>query len=72
MIALRNERYVSAYDIAAVQASLGDTDGAFEWLDRVFEERAQMRGLLGVDPSFDGLRDDPRMKSFLERLSPRT
>ncbi|HYJ40823.1 MAG TPA: winged helix-turn-helix domain-containing protein [Steroidobacteraceae bacterium] len=70
LIALRQERYVSAYDIAAVQASLGETDQAFEWLNRAFEERAQMRGLLGVDPSFDSLREDSRMKPLLERLRP--
>lgn len=70
LIALRQERYVSAYDIAAVQASLGETDQAFEWLDRAFEERAQMRGLLGVDPSFDSLRSDPRMKPLLGSLRP--
>lgn len=67
LIALRQERYVSAYDIAAVQASLGDADHAFEWLDRAFQERAQLRGVLGVDPSFDGLRGDPRMKALLEK-----
>jgi TolB-like protein/DNA-binding winged helix-turn-helix (wHTH) protein/Tfp pilus assembly protein PilF len=69
LIALRQERYVSAYDIAAVQASLGDADRAFEWLDRALDERAQMRGLLGVDPSFDGLREDSRMTARLERLT---
>jgi len=70
LIALRQERYVSAYDIAAVHASLGDADHAFEWLNRGVEERAQLRGLLAVDPSFDNLRGDPRMKPLLEKLGP--
>ncbi len=70
LMALRNERYVSAYDIASVHASLGDADHAFEWLDRAVEERAQLRGLTGVDPSFDGLREDPRMKPLLKRVTP--
>ena len=69
LIALRRERYVSAYDIAAVQASLGNKDLAFEWLTRAIEERAQMRGLLGVDPSFDGLREDARMRPLLAAIA---
>lgn len=69
LIALRREHYVSAYDIAAVQASLGNIDQAFEWLDRAIEERAQMRGLLGVDPSFDALRADPRMKPLMASIA---
>jgi TolB-like protein/Tfp pilus assembly protein PilF len=72
VLALRGERYVSAYDIAGIQASLGNADQAFEWLDRAVAEGAQLLRLLGRDPSFDGLHGDARMATLLARIdSPR-
>jgi len=67
LLALSRERYVSSYDIAAIQVSLGRADQAFESLERALADRAQML-VLGVDPAFDGLRADPRMKALMERL----
>jgi DNA-binding winged helix-turn-helix (wHTH) protein/tetratricopeptide (TPR) repeat protein len=69
VLALRSERYVSAYDIASIQASLGDADQAFEWLDRAVAEHAGMLRLLGGDQSFDGLRHDERMTALLARIN---
>jgi TolB-like protein/DNA-binding winged helix-turn-helix (wHTH) protein/Flp pilus assembly protein TadD len=68
VIRLRSERYVSAYDIAAIQATLGDADKAFEWLDRAVAERAQLLKLLDRDPSFDALHDDARMAPLLAHI----
>ncbi len=47
---LANERYVPAYDIATIHASLGDADRAFEWLDGAVAERAHMLGFFPIDP----------------------
>ena len=68
LLTLARVRYIPAYDIAAIYASLGDTERAFEWLDRAVAERGQMRGLLFIDPAFDPLRDDPRMTRILAVL----
>jgi len=69
--ALARERYVPAYDIAGIHAALGNRDRAFEWLERAFDERAQLIGWLPWDAVFDGLRDDPRYPVALRRLPAR-
>jgi hypothetical protein len=63
------ERYVSAYDIAAIHVSLGNPDEAFAWLDRAIKERAMPLVVLRFDPAFDGIRDDPRMADVMARLN---
>jgi TolB-like protein/DNA-binding winged helix-turn-helix (wHTH) protein/Flp pilus assembly protein TadD len=69
LIALSKTRYVSAYDIAVVEVSLGNVDQAFEWLNRNVDERGQMLGLLKADPAFDPIREDARMAALLKRIS---
>jgi DNA-binding winged helix-turn-helix (wHTH) protein/TolB-like protein/Flp pilus assembly protein TadD len=68
---LATQRYVSAMDIAAIQASLGDRDLAFESLERAFEDRATNIGFLEYEPSFDTLRGDPRLTSLVQRIGAR-
>ncbi len=60
-------RYVSPYWIAVVYAGLGDTDGALEWLERLYEERSGFLIFLKVEPIFDSLRSDPRFTDLLRR-----
>lgn len=69
LMKLSRERYVSAYDIAAVHVSLGHDNQAFEWLERAIEERAMPLVLLPYDPAFDNIRADPRMKSIAQRAA---
>jgi TolB-like protein/DNA-binding winged helix-turn-helix (wHTH) protein/Tfp pilus assembly protein PilF len=67
--ALSREQYVSAYDIAAIHAALGDRDEAMSWLQRGYEERSQVIGFVRFDPAFDALRDDPRYHAVLRHLN---
>jgi TolB-like protein/Tfp pilus assembly protein PilF len=53
------ERYVSAYDLAAVHAALGDDGKALRSLEHALAERSAMLINIGWDPRFDGLRDQP-------------
>ena len=69
LMRLSRERYVSAYDIASIHVSLGNSNEAFAWLDRAIEERAMPLVVLRFDPAFDPIRDDPRMTSVIARLS---
>jgi TolB-like protein/Tfp pilus assembly protein PilF len=61
------EARVGPYRMAIAHARLGDPDAAFAWLDRAAAARDLNLVCLAVDPSFDGLRDDPRWKSALVR-----
>ena len=69
LVALSHERYVSAYDIASIYATLGEPDQTFAWLERAFEERAQLLGWLPFDGAFDQIRADARYPDLANRLA---
>jgi len=54
--------------VAMVHMALGETDRAFEWLEKAFEARDWQMGLLGVEPAFDVLRFDQRFAALVERV----
>lgn len=57
-----------AYEIAQVQAYLGNLDESFRWLHRAIDRRDQSLNLITGDPLLENLRDDPRFDAVLERL----
>jgi DNA-binding SARP family transcriptional activator len=57
--------YVSSYRIAAIYACLAETEQAFAWLRRAYEERDVWLMWLRVDPVFDDLRSDPRFEELI-------
>ena len=67
--ALTKSRYVRPSYIASIYAALGDRDKAFAELERSFDERDVYLNRVNSDPFMDPLRDDPRFKDLLKRLS---
>ena len=65
---LSRGKYVSSYGIAIVHVGLGDTEQAFAWFERAFEERCQFMALIKVNPRLDSMRSDPRFQSLLQRI----
>jgi serine/threonine-protein kinase len=61
------ERYVPPYAIAVVHAVLGDTDAAFDWLDRAVSERDVHLLGLPTDAPLAPLHSDPRFGELLAR-----
>jgi tetratricopeptide (TPR) repeat protein len=63
----------SAYQIAEAYAYRGETDKAFEWLDRAYRQRDPGLPELKTGPLMESLRQDPRYAELLSkmRLSPR-
>lgn len=66
--------HVSPFAFARVYANLGDTDAAFEWLERALAERDVAMLSIQNSYGFDSLHADPRFESLLRRrnLSART
>ena len=60
--------YVSAFDMAAVFAGLGDKDKAFHWLEKAYTEHESQMAFLGVTRRLNGLRSDPRFVDLLHRM----
>lgn len=58
----------SSYQVAEVQAWIGNHDAAFEWLERAI--RVGDAGLMYIkfDPLLHNIRSDPRYAELLTRL----
>jgi serine/threonine-protein kinase len=72
---LRNElariskwRYVQSTSFALIAIGLGEFDRAFELLQKAADAREGPVLLLGVYPTYDCLRGDPRYQALLERI----
>jgi len=68
LIEQSKERFVSAYDIAAIHVGLGNTNQAFEWLDKAYEERSGFLPYIKCDRRFNPLHSDPRYQDLLRRI----
>ena len=57
-----------AFQIAQIYAYRGETDKAFEWLERAYKQRdgglAEMKG----NPLLRSLEHDPRYRAFLQKM----
>jgi serine/threonine-protein kinase len=65
---ISRRQYVSPSHKALIYTGLGEKQLAFEWLEKAYEDRNWMLGLLKVDPTFDPLRSDPRFDELLRRV----
>jgi TolB-like protein/Flp pilus assembly protein TadD len=65
---LSQKRYVSPYHIALVYIGLGETDRAFEWLDKAVAERSPNLVMLNRPGAMDRLRSDPRFAEIKRRV----
>jgi Tfp pilus assembly protein PilF len=58
----------SGFQIAAIHATRGEADAAFEWLERAYQERDAGLSMVKVEPYFRPLYGDPRWSAMLGRL----
>jgi TolB-like protein/Flp pilus assembly protein TadD len=65
---LASRGYVSPYYVALIHVGLGETDEAFEWLEKALEEHASMLVELKSEPKLDNIRSDPRFARLLKRV----
>jgi TolB-like protein len=68
MEALSKHLYMPPYGFALVYVGLGMKDAAFTQLERGRLEHSAYLDYLGVDPSMDRLRSDPRFAALLRRV----
>jgi TolB-like protein/DNA-binding winged helix-turn-helix (wHTH) protein/Tfp pilus assembly protein PilF len=68
---LKNQTEPSGYrslEVAVINASLGEKDQAFEWLEKAYKERAWLMITLKVEPGWDSLRKDSRFQDLVRRV----
>jgi len=61
-------KYVAPQFFAGIYLGLEEIDRALEFLEKSFEEHSHWLIYLHMDPSLDGLRDNPRFQDLLERV----
>jgi TolB-like protein len=69
LVEASTERYISAGEIAAVYAALGDSPSAIKWLDKACDERAGTLIYLNADRVWDSLRNNPGFTAELKRVN---
>jgi tetratricopeptide (TPR) repeat protein len=58
----------AAYQIALGYAYRGDTELAFEWLERAYVQRDPGIGMMNISTPLRKLHNDPRWQPFLEKM----
>jgi hypothetical protein len=66
---LSEQSYVSLGYKALIYAGLGDSEQAFKWLQKAYEDGPGWLIYLNVDPRYDSLRSDPRLADLLRRMN---
>ncbi len=61
-------RYVPPYYLALAYTGLGETDEAFDWLQKAYVDRSLWLLFLKVDPRLNSLRDDSRFAELLKKM----
>jgi len=57
-----------AFQIAEIYAYRGETDKAFEWLERAYKQRDTGLAVMKGDPLLRSLQHDPRYRAFLQKM----
>jgi DNA-binding winged helix-turn-helix (wHTH) protein/tetratricopeptide (TPR) repeat protein len=64
----RRPASLTPYNVATFHSALGEKDKAFAELNKAYQNREGILGLLKVDPRFDSLHDDPRFQDLARRF----
>jgi len=65
---LAKQKYVAPYFFAGVHIGLGENDRAMEYLEKSYAEHSHWLIYLHMDPTMDGLRDNPRFQDLSRRV----
>lgn len=66
--AAARKRYIPPTYFGILYAGLGDKDQALKWLEKAYEERADLLTWLNVEPMMDDVRGDPRFLNLIRRI----
>jgi adenylate cyclase len=65
---LAKRQYVSAYEVAKIYIALGDTEQAFQLLEKAYAEHSFHLVNLNVSPHLKPVRSDPRFQDLVQRI----
>jgi len=65
---MSSQKYVTPYGIALVYTGLGETDKAFEYLQKAYDDRSNWLIWLNLDPRWDSVRSDKRFVALVRKV----
>jgi tetratricopeptide (TPR) repeat protein len=68
LIGRRDKGYYPAFPIAAIEAGLGNTESALDWLERAVDERQPGFYMPSVEPIWDAVRPTPRFRALMAKM----
>ena len=68
--ALSQRRYISGIYFAIIYAGLKNNERAIQFLNEAFQSRQPGLVLIRIDPTFEGLRSDPKFQELTRRFEP--
>ena len=66
--AVSNREIVLPNNFISIYLGLNDKKKAMEWMEKNFKERQPALIVLGIEPKYDVLRDEPRFQAMLREL----
>jgi eukaryotic-like serine/threonine-protein kinase len=60
--------YVSGHQLAAWSVLSGDTEGAFRYLQKAYEDRDHLLNTINIDPVYDPLHNDERFIALIKKM----
>ena len=67
-LAIQQEKYVAAYDLAIGALGIGDQSKALNYLEVAYKEREPWMPFIGMNPIFNTLKNDPQFKTLVENI----
>ena len=64
-----SQSYVPSYYMALVHLGLGDDSQSLDWLERAYAKRDVRMVFIGVDPLWEGLRQNRGFAALLEKMN---
>jgi serine/threonine-protein kinase len=65
---LAKRQYVSAYEVAKIYVALGNSEQAFQLLEKAYAEHSFHLANLNACPQFKSVRSDPRFQDLVQRI----
>jgi tetratricopeptide (TPR) repeat protein len=66
---MQKQNRIPSMDMALVYLGMGNKDEVFNWLEKAYADKNATLVYLGVEPTFDSIRSDPRFISLAGRLN---
>jgi Tfp pilus assembly protein PilF len=66
---MAKQQYVSTTAFATIYLGLGEKEKALDWLEKSYQDQESACWYFNVDPIYDSLRNEPRFKALVKKVT---